>query len=58
MTRTRRLARRQIAVVEHVPTQLPLGLRWEQPIEHVHAAPEPGPAAPVALQAIGRRAAA
>ena len=46
MTRDRRLARRSIAVVEHVPTQLPLALGWDHPIDRTLAeqpAPEPTP---------------
>ena len=59
MTPTPKVARRRIAVVEHVPTQLVLGLAWPDPIDRViRAEPEPGPVAPVALPVIGRRAAA
>lgn len=47
MTRTPRLARRTIPVAVDSPTQLVLGLRWEQPIDRVHMAPEPTPIAPV-----------
>lgn len=48
MTRTSRLARRSIAVVEHVPTQLNLGLLWDHPIDRSptgQPAPEPTPVA-------------
>ncbi len=51
MTPTPKVARRRIAVVEHVPTQLVLGLAWPDPIDRViRAQPEPGPVAPVALR--------
>lgn len=43
------LARRTIPVAVHVPTQMPLGLRWDQPIERVHQVPEPEPV-PVAIR--------
>lgn len=41
------LARRTIPVAIPAPTQLVLGLRWEQPIDRVHAARDPEPATPV-----------
>ena len=50
MTRRRAIARRSIPVAEQAPVQLPLALRWDQPIEHLHAAPQPGPAPVVALR--------
>ncbi len=49
MTR-RRVARRTIPVAVAAPVQLPLSLRWDQPLDHVRATPEPEPAAPVALR--------
>lgn len=45
----RKLAGRTIPVVVIVPTQLPLALRWDQPIDHVHEAIEPDPEAPALL---------
>lgn len=49
------LARRSIPVVQHAPTQLVLGLRWDNPIDRIHAMPAPEPVAPVLL--IRRKAA-
>ena len=50
------LARRSIPVAVPSPVQLCLGLRWDHPIDHVHAAPGPEPVTLVALHR--RRAAA
>lgn len=52
----RRLASRTIPVAVHVPTQLPLALRWDHPIEAVHEASDPEPVEPI--NALRRRAAA
>lgn len=50
------LAARTIPVAVHVPTQLPLALRWDHPIETVHEAHDPEPVAPIS--ALRRRVAA
>lgn len=58
MTRNPRLpnlARRSIPVAVPTPMQLPLALRWEHPVDRIHATPEPEPVAPVLL--IRRKAA-
>lgn len=45
MTRPRRshLAARGIPVAVAAPVQLPLALAWDNPIDHVHADPQPAP---------------
>jgi hypothetical protein len=51
------MARRSIPVAVPAPTQLPLALRWEHPVDRVTMRHEPEPDAPTLLVQRMRRAA-